>query len=232
MRQHLPSLMLQGAISMNIYLCVKTHNITGLKYLCQTKRDPFKYNGSGKYWKLHLKKHGILHTTTVIKECSSKEELKHWGTYYSTLWNVVASDEWANLKPEEGDGGDPGPEGRRKLATTSCSTRRPESIAKRSGDKHYSKREDYICKTSGINNPMRDPKVIEKRSGDNNHMKRPEVAVKLRDPTIYCFENIYSGERVSMTRYDFIGHFRIPDGNLSRVISNKRQSVSGWKLVK
>jgi hypothetical protein len=232
MRQHLPSLMLQGAISMNIYLCVKTHSLTGLKYLCQTKRDPFKYNGSGKYWKLHLKKHGNLHHTTIIKECNSKEELKHWGIHYSTLWDVVNSDEWANLKPEEGDGGDPGPEGRKKLSTTSCSTRRPESISKRSGDNHYSKRNGYICKTFGMNNPMRDPKVIEKRSGDNNHMKRPEVAIKLRDPTIYCFENIFTGEKVHMTRYDFIGHFGVPDGNLSKVISKKRQSVSGWKLSK
>ena len=220
------------------YLYLKTHNITGLKYLGYTgRKDPYKYKGSGKKWISHINKHNYDVTTEILKECSSKNEIKEWGLYYSYLWNIVeARDDhgnkiWANLKLEEGDGGDPGPEGRKKLATSSCSTRRPESIAKRSGDTHYTKREDYVCKTLGINNPMRNPEVIAGRMGDNNPMKRPEVAVKLRDPTEYCFENINSGEQVIMTRYDFSRHFSIPDGNLSKVISKQRRSVSGWKLI-
>lgn len=88
------------------YLMVKTHNITRLKYLCQTKKkDPYKYLGSGKYWRLHLNKHGNTIHTEIIKECSTKDEIKEWGLYYSSLWNVVDSTEWANLKPESGDGG-------------------------------------------------------------------------------------------------------------------------------
>lgn len=40
-----------------IYLYVKTHNITGLKYLGKTNnKDPHSYKGSGKYWILHCKK--------------------------------------------------------------------------------------------------------------------------------------------------------------------------------
>ena len=89
---------------MVIYLLVKTHNKTGLKYLCQTTRDPHKYNGSGIYWKRHLKVHGKDHSTEILKECTTKEELKYWGIFYSNLWNVVKSEDWANLKPEEGDG--------------------------------------------------------------------------------------------------------------------------------
>lgn len=87
------------------YLYIKTHNITGLKYLGQTSQDPFKYKGSGVYWESHLKKHGDGHSTEILKECVSKEEIKHHGIYYSDLWDVVNSDDWANLKPEEGDGG-------------------------------------------------------------------------------------------------------------------------------
>ena len=91
---------------MTIYLYVKTHNKTGLKYLGQTSaKDPHKYSGSGVYWKLHLKKHGYDYTTEILKECQSKEELKNLGTYYSNLWNVIESEEWANLKIEQGDGG-------------------------------------------------------------------------------------------------------------------------------
>lgn len=88
------------------YLMVKTHNITGLKYLCQTKRnDPYRYLGSGKYWKSHLKKHGKNIHTEILKECVTKDDLQEWGLYYSNLWGVVDSADWANLRPETGDGG-------------------------------------------------------------------------------------------------------------------------------
>jgi hypothetical protein len=88
------------------YLCVKTHQKTGLKYLCQTrKKDPYKYKGSGTDWVKHLKEHGVKHDTEILIECRTKEELKTYGLYYSNLWNVVDSPEWANLKPEDGGGG-------------------------------------------------------------------------------------------------------------------------------
>jgi hypothetical protein len=90
---------------MTIYLYKKTHNQTGLKYLGKTKKqDPHKYRGSGKYWQLHIKKHGYDVTTEILKECKLEEEIKYWGEYYSKLWNVVDDRSWANLKPESGDG--------------------------------------------------------------------------------------------------------------------------------
>jgi hypothetical protein len=107
---------------MIIYLYVKTHNVTGLKYLGKTtKLDPYKYHGSGKYWKLHLKVHGYDYTTEIIKECTSNEEVTEFGLYYSELWNIVESDAWANLKLENGDGGSGLPVGYK---------RSPETIAK------------------------------------------------------------------------------------------------------
>jgi len=90
---------------MSIYLYLKTHNITGLKYLGKTIRDPYKYKGSGIVWSRHLKKHGDYISTTILRNCESKEELKEWGLYYSNKWNVVESKEFANLTPEEGQGG-------------------------------------------------------------------------------------------------------------------------------
>jgi len=88
------------------YLMVKTHTITGLKYLCQTKKkDPHKYLGSGKHWLLHLNKHGKTILTEIICECQSKDELKKWGLHYSELWNVTESGAWANLMEENGGGG-------------------------------------------------------------------------------------------------------------------------------
>ena len=88
------------------YLYIKTHVSTGLKYLGQTRsKDPHKYPGSGKHWTAHLKKHGKNYTTEIVRECSTTDELEQWGQYYSKLWNVTESKEWANLKPEAGEGG-------------------------------------------------------------------------------------------------------------------------------
>ena len=89
---------------MSIYLYVKTHRKTGLKYLGKTEKNPHKYRGSGKYWKKHLRIHGYEIDTEILRECQSDEELREWGLYYSELWQVVESDKWANLKEEAGDG--------------------------------------------------------------------------------------------------------------------------------
>ena len=85
------------------YLYVKTHNRTGLKYLGKTEQDPYTYLGSGKYWIRHYKKHGKDITTQILLMTESKNELKETGVFFSKLWNIVKSNEWANCKPEEGD---------------------------------------------------------------------------------------------------------------------------------
>lgn len=101
---------------MIIYLYLKTHNITGLKYLGKTVRDPFIYKGSGLHWSRHLAKHGNDVNTEILMECHSNDEVKKWGEYYSNLWNVVESLEFANLKLESGDGGAVGPDGAKKIS--------------------------------------------------------------------------------------------------------------------
>lgn len=97
---------------MTIYLYKKTHNKTGLQYLGKTKStNPHLYQGSGTYWTDHINIHGYDVTTEILRECSSNEEVREWGIYYSKLWNIVDErDEfgkktWANLKEESGDGG-------------------------------------------------------------------------------------------------------------------------------
>lgn len=91
---------------MTIYLYIKTHRITGMRYFGKTKDDPYKYKGSGKYWKRHISTHGYDCETEIIRECQTNSEVAEWGKYYSALWNIVESDNWANLKPEGGDGGE------------------------------------------------------------------------------------------------------------------------------
>jgi|688.fasta_scaffold565515_1 hypothetical protein len=91
---------------MTIFLYVKTHNITGLKYLGQTsKPDVNSYPGSGKYWKRHIAKHGNDVATEIIMTCKNITEIRKWGLFYSTIWDILENDEWANLKEEAGQGG-------------------------------------------------------------------------------------------------------------------------------
>lgn len=89
-----------------IYLYVKTHNKTGIKYLGKTvAKDPHLYKGSGKIWRNHCEKYGYDYTTEIIFQSEDKNEIKEKGLYYSNLWNIVESKDWANLKKEECDGG-------------------------------------------------------------------------------------------------------------------------------
>lgn len=88
------------------YLYKKTHNKTGLNYLGYTKSNPFDYLGSGTHWVRHISKYGNDVSTEILRECDTKEEVKKFGIYYSKLWNIVDSEEWANLKEETSDGGD------------------------------------------------------------------------------------------------------------------------------
>lgn len=92
---------------MGYFLLVKTAVPTGLKYLCKCidSKDPHHYSGSGVYWRKHLKKYNCTWTTQILGHFTSKEQLREAGLYYSKLWDVDTSEEWANYIPEMGDGG-------------------------------------------------------------------------------------------------------------------------------
>lgn len=83
-------------------LYLKTHNKTGLKYLGQTTKDPFKYLGSGKYWKSHIIKHGNDIHTKILFESTDLEKFKEACRAFSIELNVVEDDNYANLVEEVG----------------------------------------------------------------------------------------------------------------------------------
>lgn len=91
---------------MNHKLMIKTHNKTGLKYLCYTrKKDYISYTGSGIDWLLHLSEHGSDFKTELILETDNFEEFKKIAIEKSLEYDIVNSNNWANRKIEEGDGG-------------------------------------------------------------------------------------------------------------------------------
>lgn len=85
--------------------------------------------GSGIDWVSHIKEHGLDIKTEILKECNSKKELTKWGKYYSNLWKIVESKEWANRIPESGGGGTPNAKTRKKLSEALKGKKKPPRTA-------------------------------------------------------------------------------------------------------
>ncbi len=83
-------------------LYLKTHKVTGLKYLGQTTRNALNYTGSGTYWKQHVKVYGDNIETTILFQSDNKDEFETVAQQYSKKYNVVESDAFANLVEEHG----------------------------------------------------------------------------------------------------------------------------------
>lgn len=159
-------------------LMIKTSN-QGLRYLCITKRKDYKkYKGSGSYWKNHLSKYGDDITTEVIFETDDHQKLSEAGIYYSNLYNVVESNEWANQVPEKGYETGVGKTNLNLWWEYTTDDRKKSVIEKRNKsikENHFTKTEhrDDVCKK--ISESM---KLITKHM---NTEERLEYTKKLRE---------------------------------------------------
>lgn len=95
---------------MIIYLYVKQHSITGLKYFGKTiQSDPYKYLGSGTRWLKHIKKHGKEHVKTIeLYTFEDQDEALIFALRFSKENKIVESDDWANIEEETLLGGSSG----------------------------------------------------------------------------------------------------------------------------
>jgi hypothetical protein len=127
-------------------LMIKTHNVTGLKYLCITKREKYEeYLGSGTYWSNHLEKYGKSITTQILFQSDDYKVFVENCNYYSMLYDVVSSKEWANLVPETGYNNDDGLPNVVLFWLYADDETKQEIIHKRTEsikNNHYSKSED------------------------------------------------------------------------------------------
>jgi len=146
------------------YLYIKKHNTTGKLYFGKTTSDdPTKYKGSGKHWKNHIKKYGEEFVETIwYKLFDSEEDIIEFAHFFSEEFNIVNSDKWLNLVPENGINGG-SVKGRRfkqsKPSPLIGKKRKPfteehlknmstSHIGKNLGDSNPSKREDVRDKIS------------------------------------------------------------------------------------
>ena len=95
MLTHPTTLELNRSTSMIIYLYVKQHSITGFKYFGKTEQaNPFRYNGSGKYWVPHIKKHGKNYIKTLdIFGFDNAKLCTEFALKFSKENNIVESNE-------------------------------------------------------------------------------------------------------------------------------------------
>lgn len=226
---------------MKTYIYVKTHRVTGLKYLGKTQQDPYKYKGSGVYWTNHCKKHGYDEVDTeVLCECETPEEVKERGLYYSELWNVVESDEWANLTEETGAG---------------FSSRQSTEIMKRRWEDHEFRKKFSDREKKRFEDPEERRKSSEqhKKRCDNHEykkMKSKQALEQWEDPEFRKFQSekglgkknprydhtVYhfvheSGTEERCTRYELRTKYSLGE-SLHAMIRGVRKSHKGWRVVK
>lgn len=93
-----------------------------MKYFGKSVRDDIeKYLGSGKHWLRHVNKHGKEHVITewISDWFYDKENIKEFALKFSRDNNIVESDCWLNLKPEDGlNGGSLSESGKNKISNT------------------------------------------------------------------------------------------------------------------
>lgn len=148
---------------MTYFLYIKTHNITGLKYLGQTKSaNPYEYTGSGKYWANHLKFHGKDIRTEILLSTESKDELIETGLFFSKLWDIVKSKDWANLTEESGSGGN--------LWTHETHEKIKHTMLERYGTEHISQVPSVKEKIS------KSLKGVPKSEEHKRNLKRPKTS--------------------------------------------------------
>jgi hypothetical protein len=88
------------------YLYAKQHNVTGMRYFGKTTQNPYVYLGSGFEWLTHLyaNKNGFYHdvSTTWVMEYTDPIILEKEALFFSKVYDITNSPEWANQKPENG----------------------------------------------------------------------------------------------------------------------------------
>lgn len=206
-----------------IYLYVKQHSITGMKYFGMTqKQNPFKYYGSGTYWKEHIKKHGKQYVKTLeVWGFDSRDQCSYFSFKFSKDNNIVESKEWANLIPESGNKGALGRKATKEQRIHLSEIRKGKTYEEMYG---YEKAQN-LKKLRSISNsitkkniPMSEEQKNKRRhkygSNKSKGIKRGPMSKEIREKLSLSQKNRVSvkvicpnchkeGDKRNMTRYHF-----------------------------
>lgn len=136
------------------YLYIKKHTLTGMLYFGKTNRsEKFlleKYNGSGRHWNNHLKKHGKEFVKTIwYRIFNDEHDCIEFAEFFSEFFDISKSKKWANEKPETGLGG--GSNGR-KGWKPSDKTREIWASQRRGKKASVETKQKMSTSRSGVNN--------------------------------------------------------------------------------
>ena len=200
-------------------LMVKQHTTTGLKYLCITSRKNWqRYTGSGTRWRRHLQKHGVTFTTELLYESTDYDEFVNVCKYYSNLYDVANSAEFANVIPEAGyDNG--GSKSNLEIFWDCIDQAEKDKIYKKRTEslmkngKHWSASEEKSAKTRDIIS-----KIHRFRYGNLSLEEREE------------FYQLYSGKNTPLTDIERANissecserYSQLTDAERARIIENIR----------
>ena len=251
-------------VNKHLYLMVKTHTVTGLKYLCKkvTTSDSkaISYLGSGTRWNNHLKVHGKhINTEIIVKyELDKIEEFSKLCIEHSNKFNIVKSNDWANLIIETGKPG--------TKIDIYCGDKGTFF-----GKKHTEETKEKISIANrGNNNVMRRNKIalekmiLTKNKPENKEKQRliaievnsrPEVKEKIRqsklglnnpvaDKNIYTLKNKFTEDTINGTRFDLIEQMKklnntnpyiniLTNGDIGYFLRKDRivTTVKGWTKI-
>ena len=252
------------SVNKYLYLMVKTHTITGLKYLCKrvTTSDSkaISYKGSGTRWNNHLKVHGKHINTKIIVKCELDkiEEFSKLCIEHSNKFNIVKSDEWANLIIETGKPGTKidiycGDKGTFFGKKHTEETKEKISIANRGNNNVMRRRPEILLKS-----------IVTKNKPENKEKQRliaievnsrPEVKEKIRqsklglnnpaaDKNIYTLKNKFTGYIINGTRFSLIEQMKklnsnnpsiniLTNGDIGYFLRKDRivKNVKGWTKI-
>jgi hypothetical protein len=97
-----------------------------------------------------------------------------------------------------------------------------------------------IIKNHALNDPCRREMLLKRRRGENHFSKKPGYESKTKgsshpnyDHNLYTFINKHTNEIICATQRDMLVrlHQKHRSSNMSMLISGKRKSFFGWKIL-
>lgn len=169
-----------------------------IKYLCKCGdyKDPYKYKGSGVYWRRIIQKHNPEIKTTILGKFETKEQLRAAGEKYSIEFDIVRDKTWANLIPEIGDGG-PTTKNKRAIINPTTKEERfinaddplPENFIYGRSSKRGLKSKDVIEKVRNFHKGRKRSALTRERMKNSKRSPRRTTECKICNKQ-FTFQNI------------------------------------------
>lgn len=191
------------------YLYIKRHLVTHKYYFGKTIKDPLKYKGSGFYWLRHLKVHGQQVKTIWYRAFNDQTECTKFALAFSEKHNIVKSNKWLNLKPENGlDGtvpgtifGPPSEEVRQKISAKLIGLKKTDEHRQSLSDAHTN-----LSWSDLQRQKITEAKLLSGKSGPQSAEAREKVSIAKRgkqQKVLTCPNCNKTGGIANMKRYHF-----------------------------